>query len=425
MRPPTLATIRQLWLITLLALGVTPPGFAQSEPANVSSLLTLEQMSANAAVRRNANPYLKRLIDDSQSEVITLARGHGQFVLDEQQWLDIPLETGVTVRARKLHYTNESGMGVWVGEVQSDDLRQRRGQSKVDLSREVAVDPQNLVVLVRNGERITGKVVAGGRQYQIEPVDKGQVAVTRMKLADTPLDDSPASYGTTEKRATGTGERNTQQPIRVLTVYSNDAKLAVADPVALGISHFAYFKEVARASGVTGIYENAGVVNIDYNQPTKNCLGDLPCMNALLSPIGRLSSDMRTQVKAQLVIALLQTDGGLASTTGPVSLDRAQAYASMFDSRTYAHELGHLLGAHHEDGGVPLPYSRGYCQHSIEPYWRTIMGYCGPGNKSIDFYSTPLHFELITVCPWGLRMSVTTSVPSTNGTRSLPASFRR
>ncbi|AZO91179.1 hypothetical protein BOO88_20605 [Stutzerimonas stutzeri] len=377
-------------------------------------------MSANAAVSRNANPYLKRLIDDSQSEVITLARGHGQFVLDEQQWLDIPLETGVTVRARKLHYTIESGMGVWVGEVQSDDLRQRRGQPTVDLSREVAVDPQNLAVLVRNGERITGTVSVGGRQYQIEPVDKGQVAVTRMKLADTPLDDSPASYGTAEKRATGTGERNTQQPIRVLTVYSNDAKLAVADPVALGISHFAYFKEVARASGVTGIYENAGVVNIDYNQPTKNCLGDLPCMNALLSPIGRLSSDMRTQVKAQLVIALLQTDGGLASTAGPVSLDRAQAYASMFDSRTYAHELGHLLGAHHEDAGVPLPYSRGYCQRSIEPYWRTIMGYCGSGNKSIDFYSTPL--RTYNGLPMGVA-DVSDNVRAINEWNSIIAGF--
>lgn len=420
MRPPNLATICQLWLITLLALGVTPPGFAQSEPANVSSLLTLEQMSANAAVSRNANPYLKRLIGDSQSEVITLARGHGQFVLDEQQWLDIPLETGVTVRARKLHYTIESGMGVWVGEVQSDDLRQRRGQSKVDLSREVTVDPQNLVVLVRNGERITGTVSAGGRRYQIEPVDKGQVAVTRMKLADTPLDDSPASHGTAEKRATGTGERNTQQPIRVLTVYSNDAKLAVADPVALGISHFAYFKEVARASGVTGIYENAGVVNIDYNQPTKDCLGDLTCMHALLSPIGGLSSDMRTQVKAQLVIALLQTDGGLASSAGPVSLDHAQAYASMFDSRTYAHELGHLLGAHHEDAGVPLPYSRGYCQRSIEPYWRTIMGYCGSGNKSIDFYSTPL--RTYNGLPMGVA-DVSDNVRAINEWNSIIAGF--
>ena len=70
-----------------------------------------------------------------------------------------------------------------MGEVQADNLRQRRGELKLDLSREVALDPQNLAVLVRNGDQITGTLTVEGREYQIEPLEKGQVAITRIKGA--------------------------------------------------------------------------------------------------------------------------------------------------------------------------------------------------------------------------------------------------
>lgn len=397
MRPPTLATIRQLWLITLLALGVTPPGFAQSEPANVSSLLTLEQMSANAAVSRNANPYLKRLIDDSQSEVITLARGHGQFVLDEQQWLDIPLETGVTVRARKLHYTIESGMGVWVGEVQSDDLRQRRGQPTVDLSREVAVDPQNLAVLVRNGERITGTVSVGGRQYQIEPVDKGQVAITRIKPSDNGKDQDDSPTEVTKQTSTQSGQtaqRSSQQPIRILTVYSNDVKNAYADPVALGIQRFEHFKEIARASGVTVVYENAGVEHLPYDESSFPGCDQLQCMNNQLSEVRRNSASAQQQFKAHVVMGVvakkLTSRGcGLAGAIGADSVTSSVGYACAGESGTYAHELGHVIGAHHSGMTTPFAYSSAFCQNSVTPNWQTIMAYCDSGGRKINLFSNP------------------------------------
>ncbi|WP_158091308.1 M12 family metallo-peptidase [Pseudomonas sp. R37(2017)] len=397
MRTSNLAAFRLLWIITLLVLSFSVPGFAQADPANVRALLSLEQTSAKAALSRNANPYLKRLIDDSQSEVITLARGHGQVVLDEQQWLEIPLEPGVTVRARKLHYTTESGMGVWVGEVQSDDLRQRRGQAKADLSREVVVDPQNLVVLVRNGERITGTVSAGGRQYQIEPVDKGQVAITRIKPSDNgkDQDDSPAEVMKQTLTKSGQTARHTsQQPIRILTVYSNDVKNAYADPVALGVQRFEYFKEIARASGVTVTYVNAGVEHLPYDESSFPGCDQLDCMNKQLAEVRRNSESLQVQLKAHVVMGVvakkLTSRGcGLAGSVGADSVSHSVGYACAGERGTYAHELGHVIGAHHSGMTTPFAYSSAFCQGSVEPKWQTIMAYCDSNGRVIDLFSNP------------------------------------
>lgn len=397
MRISNLVAIRLLSILTVVVLGFAQPGFAQPEPANVQALLSLEQTSASAALSRNANPYLKRLIEDSQSEVITLARDHGQFVLDEQQWLDIPLEPGVTVRARKLHYGVESGMGVWVGEVQADDLRQRRGEATTDLSREVALDPQNLAVLVRNGEQISGTVSAGGREYQIEPLDKGQVAITRIKLSDNgkDQDDTPSEVAKAVVISAGESRKGAgQQTIRILTVFSNDVKNAYADPVALGVQRFQYFKEIARASGVTVVYENAGVEHLPYDESSFPGCDQLQCMNNQLAEVRSNSQTVQQQFKAHVVMGLvakkLTSRGcGLAGVIGATNVANSVGYACVGESGTYAHELGHVIGAHHSGMSTPFAYSSAFCQGSVEPKWQTIMAYCDSSGRVVDLFSNP------------------------------------
>lgn len=394
MRTSNLAAIRLSWLFTLVVLGFTQTGFAQSQRDKVQPLLALEQTSAKELRSRDSNPYLKRLLDDPQSEVVTLARGQGQLLRDEQQWLDIPLEPGVIVHVRKLRFGSESGMGVWVGEVQADNLRQRRGESKQDLSREVALDPQNLAVLVGNGERITGTVTVAGREYQIEPVEKGQVAITRIKVAQggNHQDDTP--FATPSSKAGTTPQATAQQAIRILTVYSNDVKNAYADPAALGVQRFEYFKEIARASGVTVAYENAGALHLPYDESPFDGCDQLECMSKQLSEVREKSENARQQYKAQVVMGLVANKitsrgCGLAGSIGGSNTSNSTGYACASDRGTYAHELGHVVGAHHSQQTTPFPYSSAFCQDSVQPYWQTIMAYCGSAGRIVDLFSNP------------------------------------
>ncbi len=360
-------------LLACLA-GIFTPGTPQAD--DVPSLITLDGSAPRTL----------------EGGAVSLGRGNPQLLLDSQPWLDIALERGVTVRVRKLRASQQSGARVWVGEVQSSTPWRCTVGADRDLSHDLAADPKNLAILVAHDEHVSGSVIVDGARYEILPLPNGQVAVSHGQDVDIPdapaLDASTAREASVIARSVGVA----QQPIRVLTVYSNDVRDALVDPVAQGIKYFEYFKTVAQLSGVTGVFENAGVVNIDYNQPSKKCLVDLTCMNRLLTPVANLSRAIRTQLKAQVVIAMLDTDGGLASTAGPTSLDRSYAYATMNSSMTYAHELGHLLGAHHEDGGMPLAYSKGYCQRTAQPYWHTLMGYCGgasPASVRIGAYSNP------------------------------------
>ena len=353
----------------------------------------------------------------------SLGRGNAKLLLDTQQWLDIPLDRSVTVRVKKLRVSQQSGATVWVGEVQPSASGRRYISPGTDLSHDLAIDPKNLAILVAHDERVTGTVIVDGVSYEILPMENGQVAVSRRQDADLPDPPLVDTLNARDVQAVARNGDTVQQPIRVLTVYSNDVRDALVDPVAQGIKHFEYFKTVAQLSGVTGVFENAGVAHIDYNQPSKQCLGDLPCMNRLLSPVGTLSSDIRTQLKAHVVIAMLDTDGGLASTAGPTSLRQSHAYATMHSAQTYAHEVGHLLGAHHEDAGTPYPYSRGYCQRSVLPYWHTLMGYCGgatPSSVRIGVYSNPqLTYQGL---PTGVE-GVNDNVRSINNWHSVIAGF--
>ncbi|WP_308584204.1 M12 family metallo-peptidase [uncultured Pseudomonas sp.] len=359
-------------LACLSALGL--PGTPKAD--DVPSLITLD---ASTAKTRDGRP-------------VSEGRDNAKLLLDSQTWLDIPLDRSLTVRVKKLRVSQQSGATVWVGEVQPSAAGRRTVGPGRDLSHDFAADPKNLAILVAHDEHVTGSVIVDGDSYEILPLKNGRVAVSReqdIEIPDAPLLDTGKAR---EVPAIARSADAAQQPIRVLTVYSNDARDGLADPVAQGIKHFEYFKTVAQLSGVTGVFENAGVVNIDYNQPSKQCQADLTCMNRLLAPVAQLSSDLRVRLKAQVVIAMLDTDGGLASIAGPTSLNRSHAYAAMHNSMTYAHEIGHLLGAHHEDGGTPFPYSNGYCQRTVQPYWHTLMGYCGgasPASVRIGAYSNP------------------------------------
>ncbi|MCB0701625.1 MAG: zinc-dependent metalloprotease [Candidatus Kapaibacterium sp.] len=64
---------------------------------------------------------------------------------------------------------------------------------------------------------------------------------------------------------------------------------------------------------------------------------------------------------------------------------------------TFAHELGHLMGARHDYGAggantyynIPFAYGHGYCYSSGSGSWRTIMSYNSCGADRINYWSNP------------------------------------
>lgn len=69
------------------------------------------------------------------------------------------------------------------------------------------------------------------------------------------------------------------------------------------------------------------------------------------------------------------------------------AHACAVGNKSFAHEVGHNMGAHHDpsyaDAAGPKPYNRGYISPQLD--WRTVMSYpgaCG-GCARVAFFSNP------------------------------------
>ena len=126
--------------------------------------------------------------------------------------------------------------------------------------------------------------------------------------------------------------------------------------------------------------------------------------NDLRTDVGRLRSksdgymdeihDIRDEVAADIVLLIAAGLSGSAyrlSVPSTSSESRAFGAANAYSARTFAHELGHIMGLRHDryevcgddcGGFTRFPYAFGYVnQEALEPgapdsaFWRTIMSY--------------------------------------------------
>ncbi|TFY87101.1 hypothetical protein DYL61_26845 [Pseudomonas nabeulensis] len=396
MRPSLNATFgvlrRSLRVAPLLLFVYSLAAFPANE--NASSLFSRPQPTAKAALQGTAQPYLSKQLNDTQVRATNVVRANGGLLTDTHNVLELMLEPGLTVRVKKLNFIEREGMRIWTGSVQSAAHQARVG-AKTDLSKDAPVDPENLAILIDHKGEITGTVTVDGQEFEIVPIERGQLAISKMNASTTrdTLDDSPPASGVAVPSSSRVSNSSASETIRVLTVYSNDVKKAYADPEALGTARFENFKAIAMASGVTVNYENAGVKHLAYDESTFPGCDQLSCLSSQLSEVRRHSESLQVELKAHVVMGLVANKltlrgCGLASSIGATNVREAIAYACAGEARTYAHELGHVIGAHHGLNGR-FTYALPYCQNSIQPFWQTIMAYCDSGGTVLSVFSNP------------------------------------
>ncbi|MEL6987981.1 MAG: reprolysin-like metallopeptidase, partial [Bacteroidota bacterium] len=182
--------------------------------------------------------------------------------------------------------------------------------------------------------------------------------------------------------------------VRVMVAYTNDVDLAGRDFHAIAKARILQMNTILNNSAINHEVELCRVYDFDFDEPAGATHADLVTTF-------RDHPDLQFQrnlYDADVVVVIVSFGSGRAVDIGVSSGD---AYCTVSwanfddaDTKTFAHEIGHLYGAKHNTqahDNYPIDDSHGYnALINIGEDWRTVMSYRHACNcDRINYFSNP------------------------------------
>lgn len=306
---------------------------------------------------------------------------------------------------------------------------------------QIVGEPTSLVSFVSDGGVVNGLVLGGGKQYRVEPVG-GTPTVLEIDQGAYPRDLHPAAPAVPAPAdgAPRTALADDGSTIDVLVVYTanalagagSGAAMAALIDQAIAITNQAYLN-----SGVRPRLRLVGIAQIDYAETgnldtalTAMAWGSIPNVRAL-----------RSQYGADLVAMIVESGGPYCGIGYLLNGSAALGYSVVarecaVGNFSFAHELGHNMGANHDMYVNPGPgyyaYSHGYVHlgATSSGSWRSIMAYSdlcraafsGQGCQRLGYFSSPN--VVVNGVPIG-DASTADNSRTFNNTAAIVANFRQ
>jgi len=240
------------------------------------------------------------------------------------------------------------------------------------------------VIILRDGTKYTGHFSLGGkREFQILSEDNQHILV-RMKpsvdgekFCDATPTEKEKKNNDKPKVISGARIEECWDPIRVLVLWTQNAEdtgLTPNDVISTAISQFnssIYRSDITSAAVLT----LAGSQRVNFTETDNNMQDDW----------GTLASDatiqnLRNNANADIVVLLTDGNYGYANgTVGNFSMNANSAYAiveigdAVGDKKVFAHEVGHLFDARHDNDYTGPSYAHSY---TIDFPWYTFTADC-------------------------------------------------
>jgi hypothetical protein len=339
----------------------------------------------------------RALADNRATESMQLVRADARLVSTDTDVLPLGLGDFGTAY-RQSSQRNADGTEVWYGTL-------GKGFGVVDALRhkatgEIADDPNNSVMIVRNGDRLTGTIRADGQLYSLRPLRSGGHAIVRVNEAKMPAD-HPAAYNTLPRidmgHATRPNSRATiaASTIRVLVAYTPSAASASGDITGLINLAIAETNRGYTNSGVGITVQLASSVRVSYTE-SGSFSTDLSRFRGTSDGYMDSIHTTRNSTAADVGVLVINNSSscGLASGIGSSASTAFAAvhYSCATGYYSFGHEIGHLQSARHDiatDGSL-TPYAHGHGYRSPTNAWRTIMAYnCSSSCPRINYWSNP------------------------------------
>lgn len=303
---------------------------------------------------------------------------------------------------------NADGTVVWSGTLGRDFGPLARMKSAFD--GEIADDPKNSVIIVRNGDKLTGTIRSNGELYSLRPLRSGGHALVRVDEAKMPADHPAVEYKRLFEQATNARLRSLRDTdaveaapgiakanaiIRVLVAYTPKAKSAVADMTGLINLAVAETNQGYSNSGVAITLQLASTVAVTYTE-SGSFSTDLSRFRGTTDGYMDSIHTTRNSTAADVGVLIINNSSscGLASGIGSSASTAFAAvhYSCATGYYSFGHEIGHLQSARHDPATDPStsPYAYGHGYRSPTSAWRTIMAYaCSNNCARINYWSNP------------------------------------
>ncbi len=427
-------------LRTLPALAILLA--ASSAPALATDLFSA--LPADMAAGARTDRVVQALREDRTTASLALVTVDAAVVAPDVPQLRLTLADGLDLVVRRdSSHANDDGTIVWVGNARSVGSRARAGVR----------DAGNEVILVRNGGHVAGTVRVSGRLFRIEPLAGNGHALVEVDESAWPDDHPPGTVpdaGTVARAPTGKPgraataaagapsipRRTPQVTPPALALTRIDAMVVITEAAAAAVGDPLAFIQLAVAEANQG-YRNSGVP-IDlrlagwYRTPYQTVDFNTDLTRYTQQGDGFLDEyhARRDEIAADVNVLLIRDPAYQYCGLGYLNASAAYAF-SVTDHRcatgnyTFAHEIGHNQGAHHDPDNADntyFSYGHGYQQPAHG--WRTIMAYACSGSQPcprINAWSTPQRYR--DRVPMGNR-SRSDNARVLQDTRAVVAGFR-
>jgi hypothetical protein len=261
--------------------------------------------------------------------------------------------------------------------------------------------------LVVHDGNVTGTIQAGRDLYHVEPVGKGVHAIIEIDTSKFPPEE-PKTFKEREtlrpldleaaKRKLGrsaTDLHDSPVSISVIVAYTQSAKDSVTDidaTIQLAVSEA---NQAYTNSGINIQLNLTGTFLFNYTESGKT-------FDTILADFASNAdvNTRRNQASADLA-ALIINQPDYCGLADAILANLCNAFAIVHYScatgyYSFAHELGHLMGARHDENHdpttTPYDFGHGYEHNSTTTPFRTVMAYrCDSGNcePRVQYFSNP------------------------------------
>jgi len=421
---------RSTLAIALSALAVVAtPAFAA--PTAAPSLFSAPKAMQTGLV---ADPSYRALVADRATVSVQLVQADASLIGAKRDALSLG-DAGVAYQ--RYSHRNDDGTEVWYGTI---------GRSFAGLdgflakTGEIADDPNNSVMIVRNGDKLTGTIRKNGELYALRPLRSGGHALVRVDEARMPPDHPAGDYAKLYRQSLFNGRLLRRQGvevapsaakanavIRVLVAYTPSAASNVGDIVGMINLAVAETNQGYSNSGVNITMQLAATVSTTYTE-SGSFSTDLSRFRGTTDGYMDSIHTTRNSSAADVGVLIINNSSacGLASGIGSTASTAFAAvhYSCATGYYSFGHEIGHLQSARHDPATDPTttPYAYGHGYRSPTSAWRTIMAYnCTSGCPRINYWSNPAK-------TYGGQAMGTTSVSHNqrvlNNTAATVAAFR-